>query len=131
MLLQDLFHAFLGLPIHWFPIASRIKFKVLLLVSKSHLGLAPSYLTDLMRKPMSSVSARPLHSNDRLDVCVPRGRTALAQCPAFAVTSPSHWNGLPPVLRARLMSGISTASCRSLKAFLSPPPSFRAESASD
>src|SRR6218665_2589966 len=55
MLLQDLLHAFLGLPIfppimteilHWLPIASRIKFKVLLLVSKSQLGLAPSYLTD-------------------------------------------------------------------------------------
>ena len=35
--------------LHWLPIASRIKFKVL--VSKSQLGLAPSYLTDFMRKP--------------------------------------------------------------------------------
>src|SRR6218665_25360 len=33
--------------LHWLPIASRIKFKVLL-VSKSQLGLAPSYLTDFI-----------------------------------------------------------------------------------
>src|SRR6218665_425373 len=38
--------------LHWLPIPSRIKFKVLLLlVSKSQLGLAPSYLTDFMLKP--------------------------------------------------------------------------------
>src|SRR6218665_3041066 len=84
--------------LHWLPIASRIKFKVLLLVSKSQLGLAPSYLTDFMRKPMSSVSARPLRSTDRLDLFVPRVRIALAQCHAFAVTGPSSWNGLPPEL---------------------------------
>jgi len=43
MLLQDLLHAFLGMTevLHWLPIASRIKFKVLLLVSKSQLGQAP------------------------------------------------------------------------------------------
>jgi len=33
--------------------ASRIKFKILLLVSKSQLGLAPIYLTDYMHKPVS------------------------------------------------------------------------------
>jgi len=51
-----------------------------------------------MRKPMSSVSARSLRSTDHLDLFVPRVRTALAQCHAFAVTGPSSWNGLPPVL---------------------------------
>ena len=48
--------------LHWLPIASRIKFKVLVLVSNSRLSLAPSYLTDLLRKPMSSTSACPLRS---------------------------------------------------------------------
>ena len=33
--------------LHWLPIASCVKFKVLFLVSKSQLGLAPSYLTGL------------------------------------------------------------------------------------
>src|SRR6218665_2004614 len=102
------------------PYASRIKFKVLLLVSKSQLGLAPSYLTDFMRKPMSSTSACPLRSTDRLDIFVPHVRTALAQCRAFAVTGPSSWNGLPHLLRAKLMFGISATSCRSLKTFLFP-----------
>jgi len=72
----------------WLPIASCIKFKVLLLVSKSQFGLAPTYLTDFMRKPMSSTSARPLSSADRLEIFVPRVRTALAQCRAFAVVPP-------------------------------------------
>src|SRR6218665_3748317 len=33
--------------LHWLPIASRIKFKVLLLVSKSQLGFAPAILLTL------------------------------------------------------------------------------------
>src|SRR6218665_808739 len=106
--------------LQWLPIASRIKCKVLLLVSKSQLDLAPSYLTDFMRKPMSSVSARLLRSTDHLDLFVPRVRPALAQCRAFAVTCPSSWNDLPPVLRAKHMSGIFTISCRSLKTFFPP-----------
>src|SRR6218665_1082832 len=77
--------------LHWLPIASRMKFKVPLFLSKSQLGLAPSYLNDFMRKPMSSTSARPLQSTDRLDLLAPRVRTALAQCRAFAVTGPSSW----------------------------------------
>ena len=52
-------------------------------------------------------------STDRLYLFVPRVRTALAQCRAFAVSGSSSWNG-PPLLRAKLMSGISTTSCRSL-----------------
>ena len=77
--------------LHWLPIASRVKFEVLLLVSKSQLALAPSYLTDIMSKPMSSTSARPLRSTDRLNLFVPRVRTALTQCRHFAVTGPSSW----------------------------------------
>src|SRR6218665_2442945 len=100
------------------PYASRIKFKVFLLVSKSQLGLAPSYLTDFMRKPMSSTSACLLRSTDCLDLFVPRVRTALAQCRAFAVTT--SWNGLPRLLQAKLTSGLSATFCYSLKTFLFP-----------
>jgi len=70
---------------------------------------------------MSSTSARPLHSTDRLGLFVPRVRTALVQCRAFAVTGPTSWNGLPHLLRAKIMSGISATSCRSLKTFISFP----------
>ena len=118
--------------LHWFPIAFRIKFKVLLLVSKSQLGLAPSYLTDFMRKPMSSVSARPLRSIDCLDLFVPRVRTALARCRAFAVTGTSSWNGLPHVglgyYELSLCPVFPLHLVVLLKRFFPPPRSFRAES---
>lgn len=47
-----------------------------------------------MRKPLSTTSAHPLRSPDRLDHFVARARSALAQSWAFAVTGPSTWNGL-------------------------------------
>ena len=58
--------------LHWLPLSVRIQFKVLILVLKSHLGLAPKYLCDLMLHPLSATSLRPLRSSDRLDLFVPR-----------------------------------------------------------
>ena len=89
MLLQDLLpsynYSYFQL-YDWLPIASHIQFKILLLVSKSQLGLAPRYLTDVLCKPISSTSAHLFGSTNRLDLFVPRVRTALAQCRAFAVS---------------------------------------------
>ena len=82
--------------LHWLPITLRIRYKIVLLVSKSQLGLAPKYLSDLMRKPLSATSHRLLRSMDRMDLFVPRTRTALAQHRAFAVMGPSAWNDLAP-----------------------------------
>ena len=81
--------------LHWLPITLRIRYKILFLVSKSQLGLAPKYLSDFMRKPLSATSLRSLRSTDRLDLFVPRTRTALAQRRSFAVVGPSAWNDLP------------------------------------
>src|SRR6218665_87135 len=121
MRLQDLLHAFLGLLI--FPptlpksyTGSRLP---LVLNSRSfslypNLNLAfPNHLNDLMRKPMSSTSARPLRSADRLDLLsvlpgLPWFNVALLPCHGH-----SSWNGLPHLLRAKLMSGISTTSSHS------------------
>jgi len=44
--------------LHWLPIASHNKFKILL-ISNSQLGLAPKYLSDFMSKPISSTSGPP------------------------------------------------------------------------
>jgi len=115
--------------LHWLPISARIHYKILILVSKSQLSTAPRYLSDYMRKPLSA-SSRSLRSADRLDLFVPRTRTALAQHRAFAIVGPSIWNDLPSLLRAKLMTGISSLVLRSLKTFLFPR-SFRAESASE
>jgi len=104
--------------LHWLPLSARIKYKILLLVTKSQQGLAPRYLCDLMCKPLSARSSRPLRSADRLDLFVPRSRTSLTQHRAFAVVGPSIWNDLPPAIRSRILEGISLASLRCLKTFL-------------
>src|SRR6218665_1400042 len=50
--------------LHWLPILARVRYKVLLLVAKSQQGLAPRYLCELMSKPLSARSSRPLRSAD-------------------------------------------------------------------
>ena len=57
--------------LHWLPLSARIQFKVLALVLKSKLGLAPKYLTDFIRPPLSASSHRPLRSWDQSDFFVP------------------------------------------------------------
>jgi len=52
-------------------------------------------LCDVTDSPVSALSSRPLQSADRLDLLVPRTRTALALHHAFASMGPSLWNGLP------------------------------------
>ena len=116
--------------LHWLPVASRIQFKVLLLVSKTQTGQAPKYLCDLMHKPLSAVSSRPLRSADRLDLLVPRARTAMAQHRAFAIVGPSMWNDLPPTIRSKILLGVSSSALRYLKSFLFPR-GCHAESASE
>src|SRR2546428_12994571 len=106
--------------LHRLPITSRIHFKILLLVSKSQLGLAPKYLTDFMHKPHSATSARPLRSTDRLNLFVPRVRSALAQCRAFPVTGPSTWNGLPLFYRLSLCLKFLKHPLDLLSRFFSP-----------
>src|ERR1043165_4451909 len=116
--------------LHWLPITAWIHYKILFLVSKAQLSIAPKYLSDYMQKPLSATSSHSLTSADWLDLFVPRTRTALAQRRAFAVAGPSTWNNLPSSLRATLMTGFSSLVSRSLKTFLFPR-GFRAESASE
>src|SRR6218665_3991224 len=56
--------------LHWLPILARVRYKVLLLVAKSQQDLAPEYLGDLMSKPPSARSSRPLRSADRCDLLI-------------------------------------------------------------
>src|SRR6218665_482273 len=104
--------------LHWLPILARVRYKALLLVAKSQQGLAPRYLCELMSKPLSARSSRPLRSADRCDLIVPWSRTSLSQNRAFAVVGPALWNDTPPALRSVMLQGISSASLRSLKTFL-------------
>ena len=98
------------------------------MVSRTQQGRAPKYLCDLLCKPTSAVSLRPLRSLDRLDLFVPWARTAMAQHRAFAIVGPFSWNDLP-LLRSKILAGVSPSSAHCLKTFLFPW-SFHAESAS-
>ena len=55
--------------LHWLHHSDRIQFKGLTLVVKSKLGLAPKYLRDLIRPPLSESSHRPLRSVDQSGAC--------------------------------------------------------------
>ena len=70
--------------LHWLPVLARVRYKVLLVVAKSQQGLAPKYLCELMSKPLSARSSRPLRSADHCDL-VPSSCTSLSQNRAFAV----------------------------------------------
>src|SRR6218665_1824122 len=104
--------------LHWLPILARVRYKVRLLVAKSQQGLAPKYLCELMSKPPSARSSRPLRSADRCDLLIPWSRTSLSQNRAFAVVGPALWNDSPSALRSVMLQGISSASLRSLKTFI-------------
>src|SRR6218665_306484 len=51
--------------LHWLPISTRIEYKVLLIVLKAQMGVAPKYLRDVIRLPTSATSLRPLRSMER------------------------------------------------------------------
>src|SRR6218665_249105 len=104
--------------LHWLPILARFRYNVLLLVAESQQGLAPKYLRELMSKPSSARSSRPLRSADRCDLLIPWSRTSLSQNRAIAVVGTALWNDSPLALRSVMLQGISSASLRSLKTFI-------------
>ena len=104
--------------LHWLPLIARIRFKILFLTSRVLLGLAPRYLCDSIRRPLSAASGRSLRSLDRHDLLVPRSRTATAQHRAYASVGPMLWNDLPSTIRSVILTGGISASSRCLKTFL-------------
>uniref|UniRef100_A0A669CTZ7 Reverse transcriptase domain-containing protein n=1 Tax=Oreochromis niloticus TaxID=8128 RepID=A0A669CTZ7_ORENI len=82
--------------LHWLPIEFRIHFKVLLLVFKSLNGLAPAYMSDLL-KPY--VPTRSLRSAEQLLLSVPKSRLKLRGDRAFSIVAPKLWNNLPLHIR--------------------------------
>src|SRR5688572_21631330 len=57
--------------LHWLPFSTHMQFKVLILVLKSQMGLAPNYLIYIFNPSLSATSLSPLRSFDRLDLFVP------------------------------------------------------------
>src|SRR5688572_30486474 len=100
--------------LHWLPLTARIQFKIIFVTCKMFLGQAPCYLCDLIRRPISATSGRPLRSLDHHDLLVPRSPTAQHR----ASVGPLLWNDLPAITRTVMLSGGTTVSARSLKTFL-------------
>src|SRR6218665_1292210 len=57
--------------------------KVLLIVLKAQMKVAPKYLCDAIRLPTSASSLRPLRSLDRRELFVPQTRTTMATSNLF------------------------------------------------
>ena len=85
--------------LHWLPLLQRISYRMIALVWRSLLGLAPAYLRDLCCPTLGAPGRRSLRSTERGVLMVPFARTATKQNRAFSVVGPSLWNGLPLMLR--------------------------------
>ena len=79
--------------LHWLPVRSRVIFKILLLVYKSINGLAPGYLSELI-KPYAPESNQLSGMRNRL--IEPRTRIVTFGDRAFYKAGPTLWNKLPP-----------------------------------
>ena len=82
--------------LHWLPIQSRIKFKLLLLTYKCQQGIAPSYLSDLLQP---HIPARNLRSIALEQLAVPHTRLKSVGERAFSFSAPKLWNELPIEMR--------------------------------
>ena len=83
--------------LNWLPVCYRVEFKILLLVFKALIGLAPSYLSDLINVKKST---RCLRSSDSIILSYPRSRLKLRGDRAFSVAGPRMWNSLPLSVRS-------------------------------
>ena len=82
--------------LHWLPIKSQIKFKLLTIVFSCIQGSAPVYLQEIIQ---SYKPKRNLHSNSQNLLNQIRVRTKLFGDRAFAKAAPELWNSLPQSLR--------------------------------
>ena len=82
--------------LHWLLLNYHIDFKISLLVHKCLNGLAPIYLSELLRY---SNSSGLLCSSSQNFLAVPRSRLKTYWNRALSVVAPKLWNQLPPELR--------------------------------
>ena len=82
--------------LHWLPVRFRIDFKILLITFKARLGLAPSYVTEMLT-PYEPV--RSLRSSGGGLLAVPKSRLKSKGDQAFSVIAPRLWNDLPEEIR--------------------------------
>ena len=87
--------------LHWLDAPSRINYKLCVLAYRCQRNLAPNYLAEYCI-PVNSVSGRSrLRSATTGELIIPPCSTKRLGPRAFAVSCPSAWNSLPPVLRGQ------------------------------
>ena len=82
--------------LHWLPVYKRVEFKVLCMTFKALKGLAPRYLRDLLHYYEPT---RPLCSEGKNLLLVPKTRLKTFGDRAFSVQAPRLWNKLPIEIR--------------------------------
>jgi len=82
--------------LHWLPIRHRIVFKILLLVYKSLIAKAPSYLSDLLTYLRNTYSLRSVSNGELVE---PSSKMRTYGDRSFAVCAPRLWNSLPLSIR--------------------------------
>ncbi len=80
--------------LHWLPIKSRIKFKLLLLTWKALNGQAPLYLKELLKYKVKTHDGRVKNT-----LFVPKTKLVTCGDRAFSSVAPMLWNSLPNNLR--------------------------------
>ena len=78
--------------LHWLPVKDQTSFKLLLLTSKALHGLAPIYISELI-KPYNP--SRSLRLSTLNYLSVPKSNTATYGDRCFSVAAPKLWNSLP------------------------------------
>ena len=82
--------------LHWLPVESRIKYKILLMCYKALNDLAPGYLKDLL---VPYVPSRRLRSSYKALLTEKKSRLVTFADKSFEVAAPRLWNVLPMDLR--------------------------------
>ena len=75
--------------LHWLPVRQHIQYRVVSLVLRCQLGLAPAYLRELCRPVSGAQGSRSLRSAESGVLVVPFAPTASMQNRALSVAVPS------------------------------------------
>ena len=82
--------------LHWLPMYSRIKYKILPLTFKTLHGLAPSYITEMLQPYRSS---RSLRSASKRLLTIPSAKLKKYGYRSSSFAAPTIWNSLPEPIR--------------------------------
>ena len=85
--------------LHWLPIKFRIDFKIVLIVFKCLHGLAPTYISELLKPLARSRNLRS--SSDKTLLVIPKKKLKTFGDRSFEFYAPKTWNKLPSSVREK------------------------------